>query len=430
MSTRDVNFDSEPGTWGGEISQAEPDRNSGRTSDGERRHRTIPSDPPYADAHPSDIGFFLSLASRYSLLAKEEEQQLARHLWTSRRRIVTAINLARKTRGGSTIHVPWESHYPRHTLSPSARRRLIAAEEYAERLLRVVDGSLYREEGFDRSLSVPPAVEPAPHRGRRSRSAVTPLLTRKQVLSVAPALHESLECIRKSREQFVQHNLRLVVWVAKGFRGRGLDLVDLIQEGNLGLLRAIDRFDPTVGTRFSTFATHWVRQGIRRALAEKARTLRIPMNRLAEARELAEARARLMERAERAPSVSEIAAEMKAEPEKVEQLLPALTPLGSLDAPVGGSELRKVDVLPDDDRPSPLDRAIEEETTRRVQETLAQMPRRQRAVLAMRYGIGYPRECSLEEIGASLGLSRERIRQIEKQAREELRALLEQSGLG
>ncbi|MGH9460517.1 MAG: sigma-70 family RNA polymerase sigma factor [Vicinamibacteria bacterium] len=372
---------------------------------------------------PSDVGYFLNVAGRYPLLSAEREKKLANVIWGARRRLVQAMELARRSDGKAAIEVPAEIRVPSRPLSPNARRRLIGAEEYAQRLLRTIGDDDEAGEGFDHSLAVPPPVEPAPRRGRRSRNSVAPLLTEKQILSIAPILRDSINRIRGAREELVEHNLRLVVWVAKTYRGRGLDFVDLIQEGSMGLLRAIDRFDPAVGTRFSTFATHWVRQGIRRALAEKARTIRIPLNRLAEAREVVQLRSQLANKLERTPTYFEIAAEMKTPPEKLEELLPALGPIDSIDAPLAATDLSPADLLADQ-RTSPLEEAIEEETTHSIQTLLERMPERERIILAMRYGIGYPQARTLEEIGAALGLSRERIRQIEQDAREELRSLM------
>lgn len=372
----------------------------------------------------SDIGFFLSHAGRFPLLSREREKELATILWTARRRLARAIELARRSGGRSPVRVPAEAQRPQRRISPAARRRLIAAEDYAERLVRSIESHVYPGEGFDRSLSVPPAVKPPTRRGRRSRNAVAPLLTRKQVLAMAPALREELERIRAVREELVEHNLRLVAWVAKSYRGRGLDLIDLIQEGSLGLLRAIDRFDPSVGTRLSTFATHWVRQGIRRALAEKARAIRIPLNRLPEVREAMFIQSRLADQLERTPTMEEIAAVMGVETTKIEELIPALAPIDSLDAPLASTGRQHAEILPDEGRPSPLEEAVEAETIRLVQKLLERMPKRERVILAMRYGIGYPRECTLEEIGHALGLSRERIRQVEKVARDQLKSML------
>jgi RNA polymerase primary sigma factor len=243
-----------------------------------------------------------------------------------------------------------------------------------------------------------------------------------------PVLREELGKIRAVREELVQHNLRLVIWVAKSYRGRGMDLVDLIQEGSMGLLRAIDRFDPAVGTRFSTFATHWIRQGIGRTLAEKARMIRIPLNRLPEVRETTATQNELTEKLNRPPTLEELAETLKMEPAKVGELLPALTPVDSIDAPLGSSEIRLADTLTDPGFASPLEQAMEEETTSSVKKLLERLPARQRVILAMRYGIGYPRECTLEEIGRTLGLSRERIRQLEKTAREQFESSWAKTG--
>jgi RNA polymerase primary sigma factor len=234
-------------------------------------------------------------------------------------------------------------------------------------------------------------------------------------------LREEIASIRATKEELVQHNLRLVAWAAKSHRGRGLDFIDLIQEGSMGLLRAIDRFDPSHGTRFSTFATHWVRQGIGRALAEKARMIRVPLNRLAEVREAMTTQSHLAEKLYRHPTLEEIAAEMDQEVEKVGELLPALTPVDSIDAPLPSGDSSQADGLADETRPSPLEQAEEEETVSSVKRLLERMPLRQRLILAMRFGIGYGQEWTLEEIGGALGLSRERIRQIEKVARERFR---------
>ena len=187
----------------------------------------------------------------------------------------------------------------------------------------------------------------------------------------------------------------------------------------MGLLRAIDRFDPAVGTRFSTFATHWIRQGIGRALAEKARMIRIPLNRLPEVRETTATQTELGEKLNRTPTLEELAEKMQVEASKVHELLPALTPVESIDAPLASGDIRFADTLADQGIVSPLEQAMEKETTDSVTKLLERMPARHRVILAMRYGIGFPRECTLEEIGRALGLSRERIRQIEKTAHEQ-----------
>ncbi|HJS75649.1 MAG TPA: RNA polymerase sigma factor RpoD/SigA, partial [Vicinamibacteria bacterium] len=236
-------------------------------------------------------------------------------------------------------------------------------------------------------------------------------------------LSKSIEEIERARTRMVESNLRLVIWVAKRFRGRGFDFVDLIQEGSLGLMRAVDRFDPRVGARFSTFATHWIQQGIRRALAERARTIRIPVNRIPEVRRIHFAQRGLG----RAACADELASRCGLPRTKVEELLPAIGPMESIDGPIPMTDRRLSETLSDRERPSPLDEAIEEETRSAVKAGLRELPKRQRIILAMRHGIEYPHECTLDEIGDALGLSRERIRQVEKAAAASVREWIEKN---
>lgn len=351
------------------------------------------------------LGFFLSEAGKYPLLSAAREQRLGWSLWGSRRNLERAIAKAKPVR--RTRRIDRKMIRPGRPVSRLTRRRLMAAEIHALRLLARVEGEY-----------LPP--EPADRRRRRPK---TPKLTLAQIRSIAPVLREELGRVRAVREEFVRHNLRLVVWVAKAFRGRGLDLVDLVQEGSIGLLRAVDRFDPALGYRFSTYATHWIRQGILRALAEKARAIRIPLSRLPEARRAKEAATGLTKRLGREPTTAEVATEIGIDPKTLEELLPALSPIDSLDAPLAWPGLRPADRMIAL-TPSPLEEAMERETVRLVQSLLEKMPERERAVLAMRYGIGHPRERSLEEIGSSLGLCRERVRQIEKLALDRMRLLV------
>ena len=178
------------------------------------------------------------------------------------------------------------------------------------------------------------------------------------------------------------------------------------------MMRVADRYGPLVGARFSTFATHWIQKWIRRALAEKSRTIGIPVNRIPEVRQTITLRGELSERLGRAAQAEDIAATMKVPLEKIRELLPVITPLERIDAPIPSTDR----TLADRASPTPLAVAIESERRRAVEAVLHELPQRQRVLLAMRRGIGYPKECTLEEIGAALGLSRERIRQVEKVA--------------
>ena len=308
----------------------------------------------------SDLGYFMRLAGQHKLLSAKEERTLGLSLWAARRRLLRLMRAA-TTREAIAPH--------RRPITASTRRRLARVERLAR-------------ESADSS----------------------------------PELAEAFAAMDDARRRLVQHNLRLVVWVAKKFRGRGFDFIDLIQEGNLGLMRAADRYDPLVGARFSTFATHWIQQGIRRALAEKSRTIRIPVNRIPEVRQTIALRGELSERLGRAAQVEDIAAAMKVPLEKIRELLPAIAPLERIDAPIAFTNRTLADTLADRATPTPLAVAIESERRRVVEAVLHELPQRQRVILAMRHGIGYPKECTLEEIGAALGLSRECIRQVEKVA--------------
>jgi RNA polymerase sigma factor (sigma-70 family) len=325
----------------------------------------LPAEPA-DDVSRSDIGYFMGLASRYPLLKAEEERALGLSLWRERACLLRLLR-------GSSLE-PTLGLLP---ATPSTRRRLARVEKLARDIAE-----------------------------KKTSRKGTP---RKRLLG-------SLAEIDQARSRLVEHNLRLVIWVAKRFRGRGFDFIDLIQEGSLGLMRAVDRFDPRVGARFSTFATHWIQQGIRRALAEKARTIRIPVNRIPEVRQILFARSRLAASLGRRALAEEIAKGCGLSRAKVEDLLPVIASIQSIDAPIPATEKLLSDTLADRTRPSPLEDAIDEETRSAVKAVLHQLPQRQRIILTMRHGIDYPRECTLDEIGDALGLSRERIRQVEKLA--------------
>ena len=350
------------------------------------REDLTPPAPKPTEASQNDLGYFMNMAGRYKLLNAEEERVLGKALWVARRRL---LRILRRARASSGAFPALTTRPPTRPVTASTRRRLAKVEALARSL--------------NDALSQP---------GRIDVEGFTKACLRDHRAELADTLAEMDEI----RRELTERNLRLVVWVAKGFRNRGFDFIDVIQEGSLGLMRAIDRFDPAVGARFSTFATHWIQQGIRRALAEKARMIRIPVNRIPEVRQTVKARADLGEALGRAPRPDEIAKEIGLPKYKVEELLPAIAPIDSVDAPLGNTNRQLGDTLEDRATPTPLEGAIDEETRRLVKTVLHELPKRQRIILSMRHGIGYPRECTLEEIGDALGLSRERIRQVEKVA--------------
>ena len=223
-----------------------------------------------------------------------------------------------------------------------------------------------------------------------------------------------------NREAFIQGNLRLVVHVAKNFNGRGLSLGDLIQEGNIGLMRAVEKFEPERGHKFSTYSFWWIKQAIQRALAYKTATIRIPMQKQEWRRKLLRAQAELKMELDRDPTRDELAAHLHVSSEHIQETLALVSePILFEDMTSDGSPVA-LETLPDPAALSPFNEVTRHQTMDRITATLNHLRPRQQQVMRMRFGIGRSRSHTLAEIGRRLKLSRERIRQIEAEA---LRAL-------
>lgn len=278
-----------------------------------------------------------------------------------------------------------------------------------------------KEEAFDlNDLSVPPGIKiNDPVRMYLKEIGRVPLLSAKEEVELAKRIEENDE---EAKRRLAEANLRLVVSIAKRYVGRGMLFLDLIQEGNMGLIKAVEKFDYNKGFKFSTYATWWIRQAITRAIADQARTIRIPVHMVETINKLIRVQRQLLQDLGREPTPEEVSKEMELTPEKVREILKIAQEPVSLETPIGEEDDSHLgDFIEDQEALAPSDAAAYELLKEQLEDVLDTLTDREENVLRLRFGLDDGRTRTLEEVGKVFGVTRERIRQIEAKALRKLR---------
>jgi RNA polymerase primary sigma factor len=381
--------------------------------------------------------------ARYRLIDKDQEQQLGRRIETAERRLRRAI--ARPLVSVEELRALLEAG----EAAPAAARRIRRVLDLAQECARLETLKRRRARGQAarvRVRMVQQVAELARHEAIRNRlldrvrrdlrsvasgNGASPNLARlrrpfglgvRSIRRLAQRIDVAEAKIRRAKDDLMEANLRLVVSIAKRYQNRGLAFSDLIQEGNLGLMRAVDKFDYRRGFKFSTYATWWIRQGVTRAIADKARLIRMPVHATETLNRVSRAHRSFVQEHEREPTEAELAKATGLEPDKLRDLRNVAHGPQSLERPVGeDDEATLGSFIPNLSAPAPDRDVLESNMREQVDQMLATLTPRERRILRMRFGLVDGIARTLEQVGHDLGLTRERVRQIEVQALGKLR---------
>jgi RNA polymerase primary sigma factor len=339
--------------------------------------------------------YFRSFGER-GLLTREEETSIAKRVDQGTRRIRTALRQAVR----AILKSKRMSAFPDTVKALQVVRRLsglsATALDNAENLLVAAVGASEP----DAKLTVGAA---------------------KQLKAVLNEIRSARVVLEEGKDELVRCNLRLVVDVAKHYTGRGLSLLDLVQEGNIGLMKAAERYQYRKGFKFSTYATWWIRQGITRALADQARTIRIPVHQTEASHRILRVMRRLGQRYGRPARLDEVAHVLRMRPERLRETVQAFQEPVALETPIGDGDTQFGDMIPDQQAVSPDAHVHRGELTQQLDRILGTLTPREQTVIRLRFGIGYDEASTLEQVGQSLSVTRERIRQIEAKALKKLK---------
>lgn len=305
--------------------------------------------------------------------------------------------------------------------STSEERSTSPSEAYSHVPLDDTLSLYFRDVGHIPLLTREEEIELA-QQMERGRQAAQRLHAEELDAETRRRLEAWVEAGERARQRLIVSNVRLVISLAKDYLGHGVPLQDLIQEGNMGLMRAVEKFDYRRGHRLSTYATWWIRQSLNRAVVYQGRTIRLPVHRQAEVQRLHRVKRELSKELGREPTYEELAARLEIPVQRVEKLLQYAQQPVSLDRPVGENGENELADFVESDRPSPAEIVERNSLRNEVRETLKSLPTREARILELRYGLRDGREYSLREVGQRFGLTRERIRQLEQDALHRLRS--------